>query len=591
MSWGGSAGLNDDQLVLIQNRFITQNNEPAIAVWTMVWGQSYPLYAYQGASPSVGNVWDETYSSVASIGNQFTTTLPFSAGTGQQFSTDTKQGTDLPSWAADPSMILQCGPVGANSTMIDNRTFCNFPGSNSNPVFNLLSFDDQLGVSIANPAPPVMPTPRPIVKRNYIIPTLVQGPDTGIAAANTAAIQTALNTLAANQANCAASDYSCADRWGILFLPSGNFSVSSTIDVPGGVQLQIVGTGQTNLLWLPYGGTATTSTPIFKLHAPSHVAIRDLYLSGAPDNNFPNPMGEGIVAEVTDLPTSRVSTEMLRMWGKLSAVGMGNATFDMRSFGNSAATQITGNGGTNLGYFAIFGGNPDNITVSQGANLMIQDSWYEGDETAVATCAAGDSGNIAIETTNLSPGGWHGTFQTPLTTVNIGGCTTKTVVMSSGMGRDGWSGLAPTASIVLPASAGAQTQLLSLANWAINSSYGTSTDNLPENYTGPLDQGYLSVDPATQAQYADVLGVFYQGLTDTASTGDGAWVAAKATGNIQSSFIRSMLSQVTDSRQMSPPRFVSPILDMQSTDIRIDRVGISGSRFDVQFILPGAPAQ
>jgi hypothetical protein len=89
---------------------------------------------------------------------------------------------------------------------------------------------------------------------------------------------------------------------------------------------------------------------------------------------LPNPLGEGLVAEVTDLPTSRVFSDALRLWGGFNAVGMGNAVFDMRSFGTGAPSSVLGNRGDSAGYFAFFGRNPTSVTVGAGANLMIQDS-------------------------------------------------------------------------------------------------------------------------------------------------------------------------------------------------------------------------
>jgi hypothetical protein len=596
VSWGGTSGLNVDQMVLLKNKFITADNGPAVLVWTKTWGLTYPTNAYQGSSPSVGNLWNETYSDVASIGNQFTSTMPFSVATGSAASKDDAEATDLAGWGPSSANVLQCGPVGGTASSVDGRTYCSFPGPDLNPVYNLLTFDDELGVSL-DPSPPTPPPIRPIVDRHYIIPTLTQANTPEGATANNAALQSSIAALASNQASCDQADYSCPDRWSILFIPSGTFFVSTPIDVPGSVQIQIVGTGQSNLAWLPYGGddggAPAPSTPILRLHAPSHVAIRDLALFGEPDIHSPNPLGEGLVAEVTDLPTSRVFSDALRLWGGFNAVGMGNAVFDMRSFGTGAPSSVLGNRGDNAGYFAFFGGNPTSVTVGAGANLMIQDSWYEGNQSNFVACADGDAANVTVETSNVTPGGWHGVFTTAQTTFNIGGCATKTVVIASGLSRDGWSGRAPTASIVLPASATAATELLSLANASINSDFGDSEGNVPEAFSGSIDQGYLSVDPASKAQYADILGTFFQTLTDASGSSDRADLAARATGSVQAAFIRAMLDQANDARQMAPSFVLSPITDMKSTDIRIEHVWTAGakSNLDIQFVLPGGAAQ
>jgi hypothetical protein len=596
VSWGGTSGLNVDQLVLLDNTIITQDDDPAVLVWTKTWGLVYPTNAYQGASPSVGDIWNETYSNVASIGNRYTSSKPLSAATGALMSHDTLEGTDLPAWAPSPSNVYQCGPVGGAASLIDGRTDCSFPGPDLTPVYNLLTLDDQLGVAPPTPPLPKLAPVRPEVKRNYIIPELTQANTPAGAAANNAALQSALDTLASNQTSCQADDYTCPDRWSILFIPSGIFYLSKTIEVPGRVQLQIVGTGESNLAWLPYSGadagapSPTMSAPLLKLASPSHIAIRDLALFGAPDIHFPDALGGGIVAEVADLPTSRVFSDALRLWGGVSATAIGNAVFEMRSFGTGAPSSVTGNSGTNAGYFAFFGGNPTSLTVGGGASLMIQDSWYEGNQSNIVACTDGDSANLTVEASNLTPGGWHGVFSTPQTTFNLGGCSTKTAVMTSNLSRDGWSGLAPTASFVLPATATTSTEVLSLGNTSINSTYANSEGNVPEAYSGVIDQGYLSVDPASKAQYVDVLGAFFQTLTDTSGDSDRAQLASKATGLVQSAFIRSMLGQALDPRQAAPSLLVTPITDTSSTDIRLEHVWTADMRnnLDMQFVLPTA---
>jgi hypothetical protein len=318
--------------------------------------------------------------------------------------------------------------------------------------------------------------------------------------------------------------------------------------------------------------------------------MRDLILGGSNDVQFPNPLGEGIVAEVTDLPSSRVSTESLNLWGSFSVDHIGDARFDMRSFGTSGSSSIIGNGSTNAGYFAFFGGNPSDITVGGGANLMIQDTWYEGNMSRFVSCPKNDSANITIETTNLSMGGWHGVSATPDTSVNIGDCATKTTVLASDFARDGWAGLAPSASIILSANSTAKTSVLILGDASINSNYGTSQDRMPASFNGQVDQGYLSVDPQSKARFANLLNTFSQDITDTAGS-ERAWtLSAKNSGLIQKDFIRSNLMQAMDLRQRAPASFVAPITDLQSTDIQLYNIFIWGTRKDLQFILPGGIA-
>ena len=570
-------------------------------MWTKTWGLVYPVNSYQGASAAAGDLWNETYSNLASIDNRYTSTKPFSTATGAQAAGDTAELTDQPGWAPDAGAVLGCGPLGGTATSVDGRTYCAFAGPDLQPVYNLLTFDDQLGAPRTAPPAPSSPPVRPIVNRTYLLPTLTQANTPDGAAANSAALQAAVDTLAAQQASCAADDYLCPDRWSIVFIPSGIFYVSTPIDIPGSVQLQVVGTGESNLAWLPWDASDTDagalpSTPVLRLHAPAHVAIRDLALFGEPDIHSPHPQGEGLVAEVSDLPTSRVFSDALRLWDGVTVTGIGDAVFDMRALGTGAPVTITGNGGTggsNAGFFAFFGGNPTDVTVGGGANLMIQDSWYEGSQSGFVGCASGDAANVTVESSNITPGGWHGVFATPQTTFDLGGCTTRTAIIDANLSRDGWTTLAPSASIVLPATATESTQLFSLGNTSINSTYGGSEDDLPASFTGSLDQGYLSVAAGSQARYADVFGTFFQTLADTSSGTDRAVLAARASGTLDADFLRSMLAQAMDARQMSPARLLPPITDMASTDIRIEHVWAAGTKnnLDMQFVRPGAAAQ
>ena len=338
--------------------------------------------------------------------------------------------------------------------------------------------------------------------------------------------------------------------------------------------------------------------------------MRDLGLYGQLDSNLSNPLGEGVVAEITDLPTSRVSTDMFRVNGAMNSIGIGNAAFDMKSFSQGGGGTIMGNNGQNSGYFSFFGGNPTNLTIGDGVNLMIQDTWYEGNDSNYINCPSGQSANVTVESSMLSMGGWHSDASTAsnLTTLNVNGCTTKMALISDNIGRTvcgaadsfyaGFPGgcLAPNPNMMLSASDTAATQVLFLGDQTNNSTYAdingdTSNAVIPTNFIGPVDQEYFLADPQTHAQYAALLGTFSQKLLDGSGNVDWLQLPAINSGLIQKNFISSMIGQALDPRLIAPPPLVTPVTDMQSTDILIERVNIVETNMDLQFILPGAASQ
>lgn len=599
---GGTDGVPTPVVSLINNKFITQNNGPAILGWTFMYG-SWPYSAFQGASAGFGQVFDETYASVASFGNEYTSTEPYSTASLSAYQADTGIGLigNMPGWAPSSS-FYQCGPTGDASAEIDNRTYCHSANPQNVPAFNLATAGDRFGVSLSA-TPPLMPPFRPEIHRNYIVPTGLTNNTSSAAAslvsatANTTILQNAINTLAAKAAACPAGEYYCPDRMGILFIPSGQWPIESTLNVPGNVPLQIVGTGESVLYWAKWTGQPAPAgsgpSAIFNFQAPSHVVMRDLMLEGMADVHNPNSLGEGFVAEVVDSPSSRVITDNMRNGGSFTVDGIGNTPFEMRGFANGGWGTITGTGAGDSGYFAYFGGNPSNLFVGKGANLMIQDTWYEGSNSAMVTCASGDSADVTVESSMLSMGGWHGTSATTQTTFNLTGCNTKTTVVDSVLERQGWSGIAPTQSLVLPAGGSASTQVLLLNDSGNNSTYGNGQETIPTTYTGAstsLDQGYLLVEPGADAHYANVEGTFLQSAATNGGSGY-VNVSAKNTGNLTGAYVESLLGQAVDPRQSAPSTFVPPITNMSVTDIQMYNVSIQGTRMDMQFIKPGATAQ
>jgi len=172
----------------------------------------------------------------------------------------------------------------------------------------------------------------------------------------------------------------------VVHFPYGNYNISTTIFIPANTDIQLVGDGYGNghasmLTW-----NGATPGPIISIAGPSKATLRDLTLKG--DFTTTN-----ILITNADQKGSRVFLQEFNQSG--GQVGMiANQLdhtlvlgYDTQFSGMKKAISVVGGalaaaGTPAEGRTVIYSGAESNNElsheVSNGGNLMVQDSWYEG---------------------------------------------------------------------------------------------------------------------------------------------------------------------------------------------------------------------
>jgi hypothetical protein len=234
---------------------------------------------------------------------------------------------------------------------------------------DLTSINDAvISISDIHAVLPVMPGPLPNYHRPiYDVP---QG-------ASDATIQATINqAIAENNGNRP-----------VVHIPWGQYSVASTIAIPGNSDVQIVGDNmQTVINW-----TGSTSSPVFALLPPSHATIRNLSINAGSSS-------AGILVEGYDLPGDRIFTNFAgeNVPGSshnLFVNGFDNTFVQMEDFGHGgsstsrASVLVVGGplsraGSATPGYTGLFMGSSCCSTapayrVEHGGTLVVAGFWYE----------------------------------------------------------------------------------------------------------------------------------------------------------------------------------------------------------------------
>ena len=176
-----------------------------------------------------------------------------------------------------------------------------------------------------------------------------------------------------------------SDRRSVVHLPAGTYLIYSTLLVPSGSDLQLIGDGgKTQLRW-----AGTTNGPLIRFAGPSHALMRDLAIFA----QFNAVFVDAVVVDHCDQPGSRVFMDQVRPRRSIDT-GMlvdrlQNADISLRSFyhdENKVGLRVAGgpNALTNgpvIGRVAVFGGGAANNELSydvvDGGRLLVQDVWYE----------------------------------------------------------------------------------------------------------------------------------------------------------------------------------------------------------------------
>ncbi|MEW6159718.1 MAG: PA14 domain-containing protein, partial [Verrucomicrobiota bacterium] len=173
----------------------------------------------------------------------------------------------------------------------------------------------------------------------------------------------------------------------VVHLPAADYFIDRTIFIPANSDIQLVGDGyeaSTRLRW-----TGAGSGPVLRLAGPSKAALREFSI-------YAGDRARGIDLDNADQPGARVSMDqayfVANQDGNLVVDRLDETDVTLHnsnhvSAGRNASVRVVGGpkraaGLASNSRFALFGGSSaDNYLsydVAQGARVMVQDTWYEG---------------------------------------------------------------------------------------------------------------------------------------------------------------------------------------------------------------------
>jgi len=239
-------------------------------------------------------------------------------------------------------------------------------------------------------------------------------------------IQTAINSAAASGADNA-----------VVHIPAGNYQIAQTLIVPAQAHLQIAGDSEaTTLSWS--GGSANAT--VLSLAGPSYATLRDIRIVGA--------HATAIDISNADQPGGRVFIEG-SMLGAVNVEALTNTRIDARASTQLTTFSVDASGSV----LSIGGAGLGPISVTSNSNVLVSDSWYEGDR---ADLFRGNSGNFTYLGGNLAPySNGVQTGQSP---------TTASILLNNFAGQvsfiAGWMTLPSASNGIVVTSASASTSAL-----------------------------------------------------------------------------------------------------------------------------------
>ncbi len=301
--------------------------------------------------------------------------------------------------------------------------------------------------SLNNLKEPSIPGPRPNYKRQvFEVP----------ANANASTIQSVINKANAQKGNRP-----------VVHFPYGSYSINSTLTLPAGTDIQLVGDGNGDLrpTWLKWAGSG--AGPVLSIAGPTKATIRDISISGG-------EIAAGIQIKNVDQQNARVymqKAEVHNNQTNLSVDGLDHALVLAHNsgFSNASATSIEVMGGSLAqagtpaeGRTIVYAGaeSDNNIShqVTKGGNLLIRDVWYESGSNGQYLSLSG-SGIFTAE-------GSHATSPQEMSAPQflLNNFNGKAVISTTNFSND-----------IVEKGNGSKTSFLSVANLSDRNGYLTNT--------------------------------------------------------------------------------------------------------------------
>ena len=218
--------------------------------------------------------------------------------------------------------------------------------------------------------------------------------------ADAATIQTVINSASAQNGNRP-----------VVHIPEGNYRITSTITIPAGTDIQLVGDGNTKLIW-----AGTGSGPLLYLPGPTKATLRDLQLDGGYRPYDPH-FAAGIAVDNIDQPGSVVYLDQVIAAGGVQTNflvnGLDYTDIEAHDFEHlyqqglpgSVGVKIVGGplaaaGDPQTGRVNIYSGLSSSEMlpwdVSDGGKLLVRDVWYEASPSPAYLHLTG-SGTVTME--------------------------------------------------------------------------------------------------------------------------------------------------------------------------------------------------
>ncbi|MEJ7823680.1 MAG: glycosyl hydrolase family 28-related protein, partial [Chitinophagaceae bacterium] len=391
-------------------------------------------------------------------------------------------------------------------------------------------------------AEPILPGTQPKLNR-----TVFEVP----AGANATAIQAIINQAALLSGNRP-----------VVHFPHGVYNIQSTLNIPAGSDMQIVGDGHGDVYptWLFW--TGGTVGPVINIAGPSKVTLRDISISG-------ETRVTGILMTNVDQTGSRIFMHELEANLNTNGINVNGLDNTLVLAHNSRISQSAGKAINVTGGPFASSGNPqqgktimvggliweNNLSygVTNGGNLLARDVWYESLNNGQYLNISG-LGTVTIEGSSVaSP---RGTAIPQISITNLAG--KASLINSYFEDRVTISGN------------GVQTKVLGLGTlFGNNSLPETSNTNYIENTTSPAGdiRSFISRSFKNPNLTNPKYGSF----------------AVNNIGTIDSAFIATMLEQLRNEHS----QVLTPNSD-GITDIRLYRVWLQKTLkgIDIQGIIP-----
>lgn len=198
----------------------------------------------------------------------------------------------------------------------------------------------------------------------------------------------------------------------IVHFAPGTYKLSTTLVVPAGKRIQIVGDGMTSLIrW-----AGASNGIMFQLNGPTQATVRDLQLlANAPSARaFSLPQADQVGGRVVVMGSTT---------GNISGYNVQSTQISLQANGGVAGLNLS-----NVQSFVSIGaGGVGPTVIRDGTRALVADLWYEGSDTALFRITSGD---FTYMSGHMSPASHAGTYDPTQPPVSLDAFSGKATFLS-----------------------------------------------------------------------------------------------------------------------------------------------------------------